>query len=147
VGPLSTNREVITARRIPLSNYNALDVKFNFWTCSQSYSRFYDSITVRQTVDPCHEIADLQYIAQSRVTLPENGCLDLSKLGVGKPGDLFLVSFLVRFSAFSLYVHLHCRRESAQTVPDFLANTPTLSTRRISDIFFSMGPILTRSLL
>jgi hypothetical protein len=107
---------------------------------------FPDRIIVRQTLDPYHEIADVQYIAQSRITLSANGFLDLSKLGVGKPGDQFVVSFLLHFMAFSLYFHWHCRRDLTHVVSLVLTYTRTLSPQMISNTLFSMRRIQTQSL-
>jgi hypothetical protein len=50
---------------------------------------FYDSITVRQTLDPY--VNDVQYFGSRETTLESNGDLRMSKLGLGKPGDQFLV--------------------------------------------------------
>ena len=50
---------------------------------------FYDSITVRQTLDPY--VNDVQYFGSQETTLESNGDLCMSKLGLGKPGDQFLV--------------------------------------------------------
>ena len=46
----------------------------------------YDSITIRQTLDP-----HVQYFGSRETTLESNGDLRMSKLGLGKPGDQFLV--------------------------------------------------------
>ncbi|KAF5374609.1 hypothetical protein D9615_008954 [Tricholomella constricta] len=47
------------------------------------------TITVRQTQDPY--IADIQYIAYSKIILPENASLSLNNIGVGQPGNKFIV--------------------------------------------------------
>ena len=47
------------------------------------------SITIRQTIDPY--INDIQYIASCEVTLEPDGTLFMSTIGLGKPGDNFVV--------------------------------------------------------
>jgi len=49
------------------------------------------TITVRQTRDPY--VADIQYIAYSKITLPDNTDLSLHNIGVGQPGDEFVVVY------------------------------------------------------
>jgi hypothetical protein len=68
-----------------------------------------DRIVVRQTKDPFHDTADVQYIACSRVIFPDNGDLDLSNLGVGNPGDLFVVRSLLHCSDYIPSSHFDCR--------------------------------------
>jgi hypothetical protein len=46
-------------------------------------------ITVRQTIDPY--VNNIEYIASREVCLEGNGSLSISKIGLGKPGDKFLV--------------------------------------------------------
>ncbi len=48
-----------------------------------------DRITVRQTVDPY--VDDIQYIASREVPLERDGSLSMSKIGLGMPGDKFIV--------------------------------------------------------
>jgi hypothetical protein len=85
------------------------------------------TVTVRQTTDPY--VIDIQYIASREVTLEPNGTLCMSTIGLGKPGDNFIVchSFNFRPSQlnsrnYSLYrvrngqiIHFHwlpCIRQS-----------------------------------
>ncbi|KIM72538.1 hypothetical protein PILCRDRAFT_829686 [Piloderma croceum F 1598] len=48
-------------------------------------------ITVRQTLDPY--VNDVQYFGSRETTLESNGDLRMSKLGLGKPGDQFLITW------------------------------------------------------
>ena len=53
-------------------------------------------ITIRQTPDPY--VADREYIAYDEVSLEPNGDLlyeELSKLGLGEPGEKFWVCFII----------------------------------------------------
>jgi len=48
-------------------------------------------ITVRQTHDPY--VNDVQYFGLREITLESNGDLRMSKLGLGKPGEQFLITW------------------------------------------------------
>jgi len=47
------------------------------------------TVTVHQTIDPY--VNDIQYIASREVSLEPNGTLCMSTIGLGKPGDNFVV--------------------------------------------------------
>ena len=67
---------------------------------------FCDRITVRQTVDPY--VDDIQYIGLREVPLEPNGSLSMNKIGLGMPGDNFVVrhKFNVGYIVF-LANHAH----------------------------------------
>ena len=60
-----------------------------------------DRITVRQTIDPY--VNDIQYTTSREVTLEPDGTLYMSKIGLGKPGENFIVRHTFNFGhAFQL---------------------------------------------
>jgi hypothetical protein len=69
-------------------------------SCANLCLHLLDRITVRQTRDPY--VADIQYIAYSKITLPDNTGLCLNDLGFGQPGDKFIVRLMLHLAGFIL---------------------------------------------
>jgi hypothetical protein len=53
-------------------------------------------VTVRQTIDPF--VDDIQYTASREVILEPDGTLRMSTIGLGKPGDNFVVCHTVNLA-------------------------------------------------
>ena len=74
------------------SDHSERSTNMHLWdfNCSPSFLlTICDRITVRQTIDPY--VNNIQYIASHEVLLEHDGSLSMSKIGLGLPGDNFVV--------------------------------------------------------